>query len=187
MGTCPFWGYYFGARYYPERDACRRDPEIARFLTVDPLAQVAPSWNPYRYAYNDPMSYIDPLGMNEEEYDPDKDPFFGGVVIVVEDTKPKKGINTDSPARKVPGGLIIHYFKLLQETAEVVEPVAPAVANIAYGEVDATDYTTLVADIVGPLMPADELWKLIKAARPLRKMGHAFKHFKEFQKLIPNI
>src|SRR5690606_23085500 len=36
--------YYYGARYY--------DPRISIFVSVDPLAEQAPNWTPYRYAFN---------------------------------------------------------------------------------------------------------------------------------------
>ena len=43
--------YYAGVRYY--------DPSIGRFLSEDPV----PSTNPYPYAVNDPVNFIDLLGM----------------------------------------------------------------------------------------------------------------------------
>jgi RHS repeat-associated protein len=46
--------YYFGARYY--------DPEVGRFIGVDPLADKYPSWSPYHYTLNNPLRYLDPDG-----------------------------------------------------------------------------------------------------------------------------
>ena len=46
--------YYFGARYY--------DPAIARWMSVDPLANKFPSWSPYNYVYNNPLNAVDPNG-----------------------------------------------------------------------------------------------------------------------------
>lgn len=56
--------YYYRARYY--------DPELGRFLTSDPVKGTleAPlTLNPYTYADNNPMRYVDPLGtVSIEEY-----------------------------------------------------------------------------------------------------------------------
>jgi len=47
--------YYFGARYY--------DPEVGRWLSVDPLSADFPSWSPYNYVFNNPLRLTDPTGM----------------------------------------------------------------------------------------------------------------------------
>ncbi|MBN2423474.1 MAG: hypothetical protein JXR46_07895 [Calditrichaceae bacterium] len=65
LGICPFWGYYFGARYYPERDDCRRDPEIARWHVVDPLTHKSPSLSPYVYCSNSPLNRFDRDGKED--------------------------------------------------------------------------------------------------------------------------
>ena len=41
------------------------DPAIGRWLQVDPLAELAPELNPYRMGFNNPISYVDPLGLFE--------------------------------------------------------------------------------------------------------------------------
>ena len=47
---------YFGARYY--------DSELARWLSVDPLADKYPGWSPYNYCLNNPLIIVDPDGMD---------------------------------------------------------------------------------------------------------------------------
>ena len=43
------------------------DPAIGRWLQIDPLTVVVPSMTPYRFGFNNPIQYSDPLGLLEEE------------------------------------------------------------------------------------------------------------------------
>ena len=45
---------YFGARYL--------DMKTSLWLNVDPMAEKAPNWTPYRYSFNNPIRYTDPDG-----------------------------------------------------------------------------------------------------------------------------
>lgn len=49
--------YYYGARYY--------DPRISIFVSVDPLAER--TMEPYLYAGNNPIRYVDPTGMSKDD------------------------------------------------------------------------------------------------------------------------
>jgi RHS repeat-associated protein len=41
------------------------DAAIGRWVQVDPLAELAYNWTPYRNAFNNPIKYIDPFGLFE--------------------------------------------------------------------------------------------------------------------------
>lgn len=52
---------YRNARYY--------DSDIGRFLGVDPMTSAAFSWSSYRYAFDNPILFIDPSGLFEGWYE----------------------------------------------------------------------------------------------------------------------
>ncbi|NMH28497.1 DUF6443 domain-containing protein [Flavobacterium silvaticum] len=51
--------YEYGSRNY--------DPVIGRWLSPDIYAEKAVSWTPYRYAFNNPMTFVDPDGNYETD------------------------------------------------------------------------------------------------------------------------
>ena len=61
---CETGYYYYGARYH--------NPNLGRFLSVDPLADAFPSQSSYLYAYNNPVRYIDVNGMYGDESEANK-------------------------------------------------------------------------------------------------------------------
>jgi RHS repeat-associated protein len=72
---------YFGARYYGSR--------IGRFTTVDPVRTMQAlfdpqQWNRYAYARNNPLRYLDPLGLyvfDPSATDKQKDSFRGALGV----------------------------------------------------------------------------------------------------------
>jgi RHS repeat-associated protein len=42
------------------------DPVIGRFTSRDPLTKDFPSWTPYHYVHNNPISLVDPTGMSAD-------------------------------------------------------------------------------------------------------------------------
>ncbi|MBL7955936.1 MAG: RHS repeat-associated core domain-containing protein [Flavobacteriales bacterium] len=60
---------YRGARYY--------DSDVARFLSLDPLAADYASWSPYNYVMGNPISLVDPDGRSATKYEDENGKYLG--------------------------------------------------------------------------------------------------------------
>jgi hypothetical protein len=48
------------------------DSDVARFLSLDPLAAQFPEWSDYNYVLGNPVMFIDPDGKEPQQGDPTK-------------------------------------------------------------------------------------------------------------------
>ncbi|GAA3626423.1 DUF6443 domain-containing protein [Flavivirga jejuensis] len=43
------------------------DPALGRWMNLDPLASEMPEWSPYNFVFNNPLRFIDPLGLAPDD------------------------------------------------------------------------------------------------------------------------
>jgi hypothetical protein len=82
---------------------------VQLWLSVDPLAEKAPAWSPYRYAFNNPLRYSDPTGLYEYDVNGKQISKLGGKTtdyrhqkdnsVIIQDVKSKQK-QTISPTKK---------------------------------------------------------------------------------------
>lgn len=104
-----------------------------RWLSVDPLAALAPNMTPYHYCHNNPINRIDRFGLTDEEDEDEEDeniPYTETIEVVAERYKEKGYVWTgtcyyliDDKARKV-------YEKMKDSRRSIVNKILEASASV---------------------------------------------------------
>lgn len=77
------------------------DSDIGRFLSIDPLAQKAPAWTPFRAFFDNPVRFVDPSGLFEDDITINSD---GVVTNVVKTDKPNRFFDEEGNELKLNDG-----------------------------------------------------------------------------------
>jgi len=181
---------YFLARYYSSMQG--------RFTSVDPenagaFEDEPQSWNGYAYVQNNPLGFIDPDGLERcgiknadgscaewvGDFDGERSKeISGGIYKDGAYWNDEQGIwETRDQYRSRTWDPLQEFVNEVARRTEWMEP---------FGEV-AVDLTPVPGPKIGTIKRVSKAtgigWKLLKVARPLKKMGHAAKHLKDFQKI----
>lgn len=158
------------------------DPQIGRFLIIDPLCEFAARFSPYTYCYNNPISFNDPTGLMGDTIrtnTPNETPGFNGnikteegVVVSYKGKKKKPGLTSRNSTSK-PYGEIVEIaldrnksrYTKLKELHDLPKPHGVAadlndgklLRNILAGAIlDLADKAFTAVDIVAALLSVTE-------------------------------
>jgi RHS repeat-associated protein len=181
-----------------------------RFTSVDPKNAGADendpqTWHGYAYALNNPLLYGDPDGLSVKVCDTQ------GQCAVISDDEANDGLLNKDWQRKnghtVKGGKVyqngevIGTYEILDIDGAPFSRALPEVGRYPIGKATAIGLigSAAVGAIIGAAVAAPaaatyvvvrigkEAWRYVNPLRPLKKMGHAAKHLKDFQKYDPHL
>jgi RHS repeat-associated protein len=129
--------YYFGARFY--------DPEVGRFLGVDPLAHKYPSLNPYHYTMNNPLRYVDPNGKQVSGDEEDQ-------LEIERNMWTNFGKASEQALQEMPQTL-----KLSESSEEITKGVANGLIGISDATSDASNVAAVLGVVLAPVTQGTSL------------------------------
>jgi len=160
--------YYAGARYY--------DPKISIWLSVDPLVDEFPNWNPYNYTMQNPINLVDPTGMSPEEND---DIIINGKnnssITIVTDLIDIE-VNAGSIVGDLGGNYTFQGEEILVAALDIVGVIDPSgVADIAAGSIEMKNGNIWsgLASYAGVLPLAGDLAKVGKINKHINTIENA--------------
>ncbi|MET3012719.1 RHS repeat-associated core domain-containing protein, partial [Flavobacterium psychrophilum] len=137
---------YYGARYL--------DMKTSLWLSVDPLAEEFPDWNPYNYCMQNPINMIDPTGMEGEKA---IDPPVNNKPIVLDEVvirgKKKASTTGDKIINRTLGGL-----QMIGGTAEAIVGGVGGILTAETGVGAAVGWAILTNGIDNATTGAQQLW-----------------------------